>query len=111
MSIISKGPAGLFLLAILTSGSAYAQPQDAPGGSIVVNGEAVPDTANATPGPVIQGIISARSGDRMQVTAADGARTIVAINDATRIKASTAHFRQSDFGWSSAQARSRVQTH
>jgi hypothetical protein len=41
-----------------------------------------------TKGPQIEGIISARSGDRMQVTSADGSKTVIAINDATRIKAS-----------------------
>jgi outer membrane protein OmpA-like peptidoglycan-associated protein len=41
-----------------------------------------------TKGPEIQGIISARSGDRMQVTSADGSHTVIAINEATRIKAS-----------------------
>src|SRR3546814_11376673 len=39
-------------------------------------------------GPEIEGIISARSGDGMQVTTADGTNTVIAINDATRIKAS-----------------------
>jgi outer membrane protein OmpA-like peptidoglycan-associated protein len=43
-------------------------------------------------GPEIKGIISARSGDRMQVTAADGTKTIIAINDATRITASSGLF-------------------
>jgi outer membrane protein OmpA-like peptidoglycan-associated protein len=39
-------------------------------------------------GPEIKGIISARSGDRMQVTAGDGIKSIIAINDSTRITAS-----------------------
>jgi outer membrane protein OmpA-like peptidoglycan-associated protein len=39
-------------------------------------------------GPKVEGIISARSGDTMQVTTADGANTTVAITDDTRIKAS-----------------------
>jgi len=41
-----------------------------------------------TEGPEIEGIISARSGDRVQVTTADGSSTVVAMNDATRIKSS-----------------------
>lgn len=42
----------------------------------------------STKGPDIKGVISARSGDQMQVTAADGKKTVIAINDATQIKAS-----------------------
>jgi outer membrane protein OmpA-like peptidoglycan-associated protein len=37
-------------------------------------------------GPEIKGIISARSGDRMQITTDSGAKTIVSINESTRIK-------------------------
>ncbi|MEP2989536.1 MAG: OmpA family protein [Parasphingorhabdus sp.] len=56
---------------------------------IVVSGQqAVELDAVATEGPEVKGIISARSGDRMQVTTADGARTIISINDDTRIRAS-----------------------
>src|SRR3546814_1578645 len=41
-----------------------------------------------TEGPQVEGIISARDGDRMQVTTADGTSTIITINDDTRIRAS-----------------------
>lgn len=40
-----------------------------------------------TAGPEIKGVISARNGDKMKVTTADGSSTIIAVNDATRIKA------------------------
>jgi len=40
-----------------------------------------------TEGPEIRGVISARHGDLMKVTAADGTVTTIAVNDATRIKA------------------------
>jgi OOP family OmpA-OmpF porin len=43
-------------------------------------------------GPEIKGIISARSGDRMQVTATDGTKTIIAINDSTRITGTSGLF-------------------
>lgn len=43
-------------------------------------------------GPEIKGIISARHSDRMQVTTVDGTRTIIAINDSTRITASRGLF-------------------
>ena len=49
-------------------------------------------TVGAERGPDLKGVISARSGDRMQVTAEDGTKTIVAINDATAVTASKGVF-------------------
>jgi len=46
------------------------------------------DLSQAPEGPEIEGIISARSADRLQVTGNDGSRTIIAFTDATEIKAS-----------------------
>jgi outer membrane protein OmpA-like peptidoglycan-associated protein len=43
-------------------------------------------------GPEIRGIITARSGDKMQVTADDGTKTVIAIDDSTKLKASTGLF-------------------
>lgn len=40
-------------------------------------------------GPEIKGTITARSGNRMKVTTADGASTIIAITDATKVKAAS----------------------
>lgn len=50
------------------------------------------DLSEAPEGPEIEGIISARSADRLQVTASDGTRTIIAFNDSTEIKASKGLF-------------------
>ncbi|MCT2400374.1 OmpA family protein [Novosphingobium mangrovi (ex Huang et al. 2023)] len=86
MSVISKGPQALLLLAMLAvpaSGTLAAQPQDAPEGDVLTT---VYDSTPLTEGPVVEGIISARSGDKMQVTAADGTATVITINDDTRIK-------------------------
>src|SRR5690606_28116753 len=47
-----------------------------------------PPVTTTTRGPQIEGIISARSGNRMQVTAPGGANTVVTITDTTRIKGS-----------------------
>lgn len=44
------------------------------------------------PGPELKGIISARKGERIQITAEDGTRTLVAITPATQIKASAGLF-------------------
>ena len=96
MNVISRTPRTLLLLAMLagTASASLAQPpQDLPGSDpVTVYGtpspEASPAAAELTAGPEIEGIISARNGDRVQVTTADGTNTVVAINDATRIKAS-----------------------
>lgn len=90
MSVISKNQSIALLLAMFagtTPASLAAQPQDASATdpSITVYG---PEAAEMTEGPQIEGIISARNGDRMQVTAADGTSTVIAINDTTQIKAS-----------------------
>ncbi len=90
MSAISRSPKALLLLALVAapaSGALAAQPQDQ---SEAVTGS-VTDTSPSTPatkGPKIEGIISARSGDRMQVTTADGTKSVVTITDATKIRSS-----------------------
>ncbi|MBQ0770220.1 MAG: OmpA family protein [Sphingomonadales bacterium] len=66
--------------------------------NIVVSGQqeaaAIHDVAlaDAPKGPEIEGIISARSNNRLQVTADDGNRTVIAFTDATEIKASKGLF-------------------
>jgi OmpA-OmpF porin, OOP family len=88
MRAITQKPAVFCLLALLAvPGSLAAQQQAAQDPSIIVSGEVLPDTTAMTPGPEIKGIITARSGDKMRVTSADGASTVVFINDATKIKA------------------------
>lgn len=72
--------------------SLSAQPQTA-ADPIVVQGAPLPDAPVTGKGPDIKGIISARSGDKVKITAADGTATIIAINDATRIKAGGGLFR------------------
>src|SRR3546814_18567465 len=72
------------------AGSLAAQPQDASENGVMttVYGSPAPEAAEMTEGPEIEGIISARSDDRLQVTAADGTHTIIAVDETTRIKAS-----------------------
>jgi len=87
--------AGLLLAtsAILVPASVSAQ-QDARE-DIIVSGQQEAqaadlaiDLSEAPEGPEVEGIISARSADRLQVTGNDGSRTIIAFTDATEIKAS-----------------------
>jgi OOP family OmpA-OmpF porin len=93
MSVVTKSPKVLLLIAVLAgpaSGSLAAQQQTSPGGDLTgsVSDTSPPVRAEMTEGPEIEGIISARSGNRIQVRAADGSSTIVSINGETRIKAS-----------------------
>lgn len=93
MSVISKSPKGLFLLAMLAvpvSGSVSAQEAQPSEDEVMgtVTDTSLPAAAEMTEGPEIEGFISARSGDRMQVTSAGGTSTVVVINDATRIRSS-----------------------
>jgi OmpA-OmpF porin, OOP family len=94
MNVISTSPKVLLTIALLAgSGSLAAQPQDAPQAqeapqghlSATVYGEG-DAAAPLTEGPKIEGFISARSGDRLQVTSADGTNTVISVNEATRIK-------------------------
>ena len=84
---------GLALIAVLTAPvSLSAQPQTAVD-AIVVEGVPSSPAAVIGKGPEIKGIISARSEDKVKVTAADGTATIITINDATRIKTGGGLFR------------------
>ena len=89
---LSQGKKIAFLLAAIaapaTIGFAQQPVPPEPGLSGTVTDTSLPDRSQMTKGPEIEGIISARSGDRMQVTTADGVKTVVRINDATTIKAS-----------------------
>jgi outer membrane protein OmpA-like peptidoglycan-associated protein len=96
MSAISKSPRAILLLAMLggaATASLAAQPQDQPPEppqadvSTTVYTAPEPVAAAVAEGPKIEGIISARHGDRVQVTAADGTPRVIAITDTTRIKA------------------------
>lgn len=83
MNLSSKNPKVLALCAVLAvpaSGSLSAQDQLQEGDDFTVYGERLPD------GPEIEGIISARSGDQIQVTGEDGASTVITIDEATRIR-------------------------
>ena len=93
MSVVSKSPKFLLMLALLggvSSGSLYAQTQETPPADVSASVDM--PAAAPTAGPEIKGIISARSGDKMQVTAADGSKSVIVINDATKITASKGFF-------------------
>ncbi|WP_336976828.1 OmpA family protein [Altererythrobacter fulvus] len=91
MSVLSKSTRYSFLLAALAvpASGLFAQPQDLQGESpINVYGDRLPDPSEMTAGPDVEGVISARNGDRIQVTTTDGTRQIIAIGENTSIKSS-----------------------
>lgn len=93
MSVMSRRPKYFLMLALLSgasAGSVAAQTQEPPAADVSATAYLPP--SEKTEGPDIKGIISARSGARMQVTADDGTKTIIAIDDATRISASKGFF-------------------
>ena len=92
MHINSRKPTALFLIAMLAvpvPGSLSAQQMDPIEGAdaIYVYGSPPADLSGLTPGPDIEGFISARSGDRMQITSGDGSTATVLISEATEIRA------------------------
>ena len=93
MSFTSKRPTTLLVLAMIAgpASTGFAQQAQEPPPadlSASVYSEPVPDTAQIAQGPEVEGIISARSGDRMKVATADGSDPVITITDATRISAS-----------------------
>lgn len=93
MRVNSYKPAALAMLGLLAlpmAGSLSAQANNDP--NIVVTGAPQPDMSAMTPGPELKGVITARKGDRLKITTADGTSTIVAINETTRLKASSGLF-------------------
>ena len=109
MSINSKGSNVSYLLASLamvTPFAVSAQQNQSDRSDIIVNGQQeLQEDPNAgtyaaapVKGPEIKGIISARAGDKIQVTTEDGARTVIAFNNATQIRASKGLFSKSKLG-------------
>ena len=75
----------------LPSWEALSAQQQAPSrdpAQITVTGAAPSNLVGMTEGPEVEGIISARHGGQMQVTAADGASTAILVSEATKITAS-----------------------
>lgn len=93
MSILSRRSTVPFLLAALAVpawGALSAQQEASAQGAsaITVTGAAPTDLTGLTEGPEVEGTISARRGDQIQVTGADGANTAILVSDVTRISGS-----------------------
>ena len=80
----------LALLAAPLPASLYAQSQGVPSGDseLLVQGQLPADLNGLPDGPTIEGVISARRGDRMQISTEDGTNTEVSVGDVTEIKSS-----------------------
>ncbi len=91
MQFVSKKSGVLTLLAMVAAsvpGSLPAQELDPAKADITVNGVPPADLSGLTEGPELDGTITARGANRMQITTADGTKTPVAISEGTDIKAS-----------------------
>jgi OmpA-OmpF porin, OOP family len=84
MTMRFTGPAAVALLVTTClAGVAAAQPADLQA-----------SMAPATPvrGPDIAGIITARNGDRLQITAANGSKTVIGLTETTRVQSTSGLF-------------------
>ncbi|WP_164155620.1 OmpA family protein [Sandarakinorhabdus rubra] len=84
MKTISKGAAITMATAMLALTTSAAIAQDARPGDDPTR---VVTADRAQKGPEVKGIITARRGDKMQVTADDGTKTVIEIDDRTTVKA------------------------
>src|SRR6218665_1805182 len=88
MRLVSKNSGVRFLAVVLAASAApaaYAQQQTSADSNIIVTG---PAPSDLTAGPEVKGGITARDGDGVKVTTADGTSAVIAITDATRVKTS-----------------------
>lgn len=96
MSVVSRNPKIMLMLAafaVSASGSSIAQAQESYEGqtsdgqaSTTVYGSPPADLTGLPAGPKVEGLISARAPERMQVTGEEGNNTILAISQATEIR-------------------------
>ena len=95
MLAISKKSGAVVLLALAAiplSGPLSAQTPEPGKPDITVAGTPEIDTSQLTTGPEIKGFISAHNADKVQITAADGTKSAIAYNAATKVKASKGLF-------------------
>ncbi|MXP42776.1 OmpA family protein [Altererythrobacter soli] len=91
MSVVFNHSKAVFMVALLAAAGTAAQAQDSSEGRVlttVYGSGSTQVAAEMTEGPEIEGIISARNGDRLQVTGADGSNTVIAVDGNTKIKSS-----------------------
>jgi OmpA-OmpF porin, OOP family len=89
MHVKSKGAALALSLAAMALAAPVGVMAQEERSDIVVSGQ------GPVKGPEIKGLISARSGDQVQITAEDGSTSVVTVNQDTRIRASKGLFGRS----------------
>ena len=90
MPALSPNPRLLFAAAALALPmlAAHAQDPVTTDPSITVSGQPPADLSGLPEGPEVDGFISARASERMQVTTVDGSKQVVLISDATEVRGS-----------------------
>jgi outer membrane protein OmpA-like peptidoglycan-associated protein len=94
MSAFSRSPKVLLALAMLAAPVGLsaqelgAAADTSANDELTVTGQLPADLSGMPKGPDIDGIISARNGDRIQVTGADGTNTVLAVGEGTMVKSS-----------------------
>lgn len=89
----SPNPTALLLLAALAIPLGGAVAQDAPApqeppATVTITGQVPSDLTGMAAGPVVEGFISARKGEKVQITTTGGTKTVVLLSEATRIRSS-----------------------
>lgn len=85
----------LFAALAVPAWAGLSAQQQAPAGSagpITVTGAAPTELAGLEEGPEVEGYISARRGEQVQITGADGTTTTILVSEATTIKSSKGLF-------------------
>jgi outer membrane protein OmpA-like peptidoglycan-associated protein len=90
MKTFSRSAGAIAGLALMAGGSLAAQDGELPVDdvSVVVTGNMPADLTGMPEGPEVEGFISARKGEMMQVTAVDGTLVPLGISEATRVRSS-----------------------
>ena len=92
MRVTSCRPGAVVLLGLIAAAAPAGLLAQQPDPSIVVEGQVPAAPVTLTPGPEVKGVITARNGNRMKVTQADGSSAVIAINETTRIKSASGLF-------------------
>lgn len=86
MRNIHRGTLALTALLAAAAPAALAAQEVPAADAVTITGEPIPPLAGLPAGPEVQGMISARKGDQIQVTAADGSPVMIAVTGETEIR-------------------------
>ena len=93
MRVLNQGAIVLGMLAASVPAGVLAQAQELPPADLSTSiAPPSAEPAALLKGPDIKGFISRRSADRLEITADDGSKSIVNINDYTKIRSSKGLF-------------------